>query len=43
MPKMMANWLHETSVPRIFAGEISAMYIGQTAEASPTPMPPMMR
>ncbi len=39
-PKMMANWFHETRVPRMLLGAISAMYIGHMAEASPTPIPP---
>ncbi len=38
----MANWFHETSIPRIFIGEISPIYIGHTAEASPTPTPPII-
>ena len=28
MPEIMANWLTETKRPRLCAGEISAMYIG---------------
>ena len=40
---MMANWFHDTSVPRRLEGATSAMYMGQMADAMPTPMPPMMR
>ena len=43
MPKMIANWLSETSRPRIRAGLISAMYIGLVIDAAPTPSPPRMR
>lgn len=39
----MANWFHETRLPRRPAGAISAMYIGDSIEASPTPIPPMIR
>ncbi len=39
----MLNWLTATSRPRRGAGEISAMYIGETTDAPPTPMPPMKR
>ena len=42
-PKMMANWFQLTSMPRILEGAISPMYMGHTAEASPTPIPPMTR
>ena len=41
--QIMANWLQDTSVPRILEGAISAMYIGHTAEARPTPIPPNTR
>ncbi len=40
---MIANWFHDTSVPRILDGATSAIYIGQIADARPTPMPPSMR
>lgn len=40
---MMANWFTETMRPRIRAGVISAMYIGDASEATPTPTPPRMR
>ena len=43
MPETMANWLTETMRPRIRAGEISAMYMGEVIEAAPMPSPPMMR
>ena len=43
MPVTIANWLTETMRPRIRAGEISAMYIGEAIEATPTPTPPRMR
>ena len=43
MPLMIANWLTETKRPRTRAGEISAMYIGEAIDATPTPIPPMMR
>ena len=36
----MVSWLTETSRPRIWAGDISAMYMGEMAEASPIPNPP---
>ncbi len=39
----MANWLIETIRPRIRAGEISAMYIGEVIEAAPIAKPPRMR
>ena len=42
-PKIIANWFQETSMPRFLVGAISAMYIGQMAEAMPTPMPPSTR
>ena len=40
---MMANWFHDTNLPRMLLGATSAIYIGQMAEARPTPMPPKMR
>ena len=43
MPSTMLNWVTATSRPRRRAGEISAMYIGETTEAPPTPMPPTKR
>ena len=43
MPKTMANWLTDTMRPRIRAGEISAMYMGELIEAAPIPTPPRMR
>ncbi len=43
MPKTMLNWVIATRRPRSLAGEISAMYIGETTEAPPTPIPPKKR
>ncbi len=43
MPSTMLSWVTATSRPRRRAGEISAMYMGETTEAPPTPMPPMKR
>ncbi len=40
---MMANWFHETSMPRTSEGATSPMYMGQMAEARPTPTPPIIR
>ena len=40
---MIANWFHDTNMPRFFIGATSPIYMGQMAEASPTPMPPMTR
>ena len=40
---MMANWFHETSMPRTSEGATSPMYMGQMADARPTPTPPMTR
>ena len=37
----MASWFNATSRPRILAGDISAIYIGDTTDATPTPIPPM--
>ena len=42
-PNMMANWFHDTSIPLILEGATSPIYIGQMADASPTPTPPMIR
>ena len=39
MPSTIVNWLMATIRPRICAGEISAMYMGDNIEAIPTPMP----
>jgi hypothetical protein len=43
MPITIANWLRLTSLPRHAAGLISAIYIGETFEASPIATPPVMR
>ena len=40
---MMANWFQLTSMPRMLLGATSPMYMGQMAEAMPTPMPPNTR
>ncbi|MNI55242.1 hypothetical protein D3C73_1101780 [compost metagenome] len=42
-PRTMVSWLMATNLPRLSAGLISAMYMGESAEARPIPMPPMMR
>src|SRR5687767_4691183 len=41
MPITIANWYRLTNVPRIFAGEISEMYKGESIEAAPIPKPPI--
>ena len=43
MPMTMLSWLKDTMRPRIFAGAISAMYIGAMISAAPTPKPPSIR
>ena len=43
MPKHTLNCCHPTKRPRLSAGEISAMYIGDTTEAPPTAKPPRKR
>ena len=43
MPTTMFNWLTATRNPRLFAGAISVMYMGQTTEAPPTATPPRNR
>ena len=43
MPSTMVIWLRETILPRISAGLTSAIYIGDSAEATPMPTPPMKR
>ena len=37
---MIANWFQLTSIPLMLLGATSPMYIGQIAEAMPTPIPP---
>src|SRR4029453_13665399 len=39
MPTVTASWNSETNVPRIRAGDTSAMYIGAPTEVSPIPQP----
>lgn len=39
MPLVTISWLNETVPPRISGGVFSAMYIGATNEAVPTPRP----
>src|ERR1039457_3899288 len=43
MPMTMVSWLMETSLPRICAGAISAIYIGERLDARPMATPPKMR
>src|SRR5450432_2053454 len=40
MPMTIVNWLSETRRPRHSAGLISAIYMGETLEASPMAEPP---
>ncbi len=42
IPKITANWFHDTILPRIFAGASSAINIGASIDASPTPIPPII-
>ena len=39
----MVSWLMETSLPRIRAGAISAIYIGERLDARPMATPPSIR
>ena len=39
----MANWFHDTKYPLFSAGATSAIYIGESMDASPTPIPPRIR
>ncbi|GMA51407.1 hypothetical protein GCM10025857_27640 [Alicyclobacillus contaminans] len=41
IPRTTPNWLVPTKRPRMRAGEISEMYIGETMEATPIPSPPI--
>tara|TARA_B100001750_G_scaffold79267_1_gene62901 strand:- start:3159 stop:3575 length:417 start_codon:yes stop_codon:yes gene_type:complete len=41
IPTTIANWFNATSLPRILAGDISVIYIGETTDAMPTPSPPI--
>src|ERR1019366_5288884 len=43
MPMTMVSWLMETSLPRICAGAISAIYIGERFDARPMATPPSIR
>ena len=42
-PITMVSWLTETSLPRICAGAISAIYIGERLDARPMATPPSIR
>ena len=42
-PMTMVSWLMETSLPRICAGAISAMYMGERFDARPMATPPSIR
>ena len=39
----MVIWFSDTSLPRMAVGDISAMYMGESADAMPMPMPPTKR
>jgi hypothetical protein len=43
IPITMVSWLIDTNRPRAWAGEISAMYMGERLEANPMPTPPSNR
>ena len=43
IPSTMVIWLSDTSLPRTFVGATSAMYMGDSPEATPMPMPPKKR
>ena len=43
MPNTIVIWLSDTSRPRISEGDISAIYIGESALATPIPTPPIKR
>jgi len=43
IPITIVNWFMATSFPRIRAGEISAMYMGERFDASPIATPPSIR
>ena len=43
MPKTMVIWFRLTMRPRISAGLTSAIYMGDKAEATPMPTPPINR
>ena len=43
IPSTMVIWFRLTILPRISVGLTSAIYIGESAEATPMPTPPMKR
>ena len=43
IPSTMVNWFKETSFPLMEVGATSAIYIGESPEATPIPMPPKKR
>ena len=43
MPTTRVSWFMDTSLPRIWAGAISAMYMGDRLEARPMATPPRIR
>ena len=43
IPSTMVSWLSDTSLPRMWLGATSAMYIGDRPEAMPMAMPPTNR
>ena len=43
MPTVTASWNSETKVPRMRAGDASAMYIGPPTDVSPMPQPTRKR
>jgi len=42
-PILMVSWLMATKAPRVFAGVISLIYMGERLEARPMPRPPSQR
>ena len=42
-PKTILNWVRATILPRNFAGDISALYIGAITDEPPTANPPKKR
>ena len=43
IPSTIVNWFSETSFPLIDVGATSAIYMGESPEAIPIPMPPKKR
>ena len=43
MPITMVIWFSDTNLPRMAEGDTSAMYIGESPEAMPMPIPPKKR